>query len=141
MHKIIAFLEAEDKRISPSTVTVPSSIPTSLSNWIVDSPKDIPPILLPPVGSTSHQHSSSSLSAIRPMPIFATSTLNPGSLNTHPNPGGILPLTSNPPPIRPIPTSQLTTALHQQLLPNSYLHGVYAQQGTLLITFKLIFIV
>ena len=122
--------DSEEKRLSPGVITVPSSIPPPLSTWIVDSSRDTPSILIPPI-CTSLQTSSSPISTIRPIPIFATSSLSPASLTTHSSPAGMLPLVSNPPPIRPIPTSQLTTALQQQLLPNSYLHGVYTQQGNI----------
>ena len=71
---------------------------------------------------------SGGVTAIRPIPVLATPSLSP-SLTTHPAPIGTLPLASNPPPLRPLATSHLTTALQQQLLPNSYLHGVYTQQG------------
>ena len=97
---------------------------------MIDSPKSTPSILISPLRSTS-----SSVPTVRPIPVFAASTLNPGPLNSHVNPAGMVHLASNHPPIRPIPTSQLTTNLQQQLLPNSYLHGIYTQQGIVPILF------
>ena len=107
-------------------------MPPPLTNWMIDSPKSTPSILISPLRSTS-----SSVPTVRPIPVFAASTLNPGPLNNHVNnpAGHLVHLASNHPPIRPIPTSQLTTNLQQQLLPNSYLHGIYTQQGIVPILF------
>ena len=104
------------------------SLPPS-SNWIIDPSKIATPILVPPTCSASQSNSSSVISAIRPIPLFANSPLHPASINRHSNQSNILSLPSNPPPIRPIHSPQLTTALQHQLLPNSYLHSVYTQQG------------
>ena len=108
------------------------SLPPS-SNWIIDPSKIATPILVPPTCSASQSNSSSVISAIRPIPLFANSPLHPASINRHSNQSNILSLPSNPPPIRPIHSPQLTTALQHQLLPNSYLHSVYTQQGKSLI--------
>ena len=105
----------------------PSPSLPPVSNWIIDPSKIATPILGPPTCSASQSNSSSVISAIRPIPLFANSPLHPASINRHSNQSNILSLPSNPPPIRPSP--QLTTALQHQLLPNSYLHSVYTQQG------------
>ena len=128
IHLVYFTSDSEENTKSTGLSHASRSNSPSVSNWIPDSTRNSSPISVPLANSLSKPNSSSPISTIRPLPIFAASALNPTSLNSNVSPGSILSLPSNPPPIRPIPTSQLTSALHQQLLPNSYLHGVYTQQ-------------
>ena len=122
--EVIYFTDCEHKRLSHRLSTSSPSTTSHLSSLVVDSSKDTHSLFIPSIRPPMQTSNSGGVTAIRPIPVLATPSLSP-SLTTHPAPIGTLALASNPPPLRPLATSHLTTALQQQLLPHSYLHGVH----------------